>query len=189
MRRMPNCAAVMTALSAAVCLAGCSILPEPRQGRIEYFDLKPPAQLKSPPVEVEQFVTFSGERSRMVRRKRDIFVESSDFYKWAQSPGALLTRYLRLAFRTSLQSPASVREKCVIVRGEVLTFEMNGENAVLGVRYQLKYGSQAYCKTVLLTEKMKGSSPSAFAEAMSRAADRFVRSVAAEIGKLTEKRK
>ncbi len=189
MKKIPFCAGAVTVVAAAVCMTGCSILPEPRQSNIDYFDLRPPKQARSLPVDVEQFVTSSGERQRMLRRSKDICMESSDFHKWMQPVGPLLTRYLRLAFRSQLQNQPVSRDRCVILSGEVLSFERNGDEAVLGIRYQLKYDRTTYAKTVLITEKMDGSRPAAFAEAMSRAAERFVSTVGAEITKLTAKRK
>ena len=176
-------------IAAAVFSCGCSLLSEPRQTRIAYYDLKPPEKLSSLPVEVEQFVTFSGERQRMLRRKHDTSVVSSDFNKWMQSPGSLLTRYLRLTFRRNLSDPSYSGEQAVVIRGEVLIFEICGGNAVLGVRYQLKYDRQTYSKTVVIKEKMSSDCAEAFAEAMSKAASRFAGTVAAEIGKLCGKGK
>ena len=189
MKKIPFYVALIPVLAAVLSLTGCSILPEPRQSRIEYFDLRQPKQVRSLPVEVEPFVTSSGERQRMLRRSSGIFMESSDFHKWMQPVGPLLTRYLRLAFRNQLQNQPVNRDRCVILSGEVLSFERNGDKAVLGVHYQLKYERVTYAKTVLITEKMDGSRPAAFAEAMSRTAERFAATVADEITKLTAKRK
>jgi len=189
MKKILICAGTITSLAAAVCLTGCSILPEPRQSRIDYFDLRYPGLIQTRPIDVEQFVTSTGERQRMLRRKEHIYMESSDFHKWMQPAGPLLTRYLRLAFRNPHQKPPVNRDACVILSGEVLAFERNGDNAVLGVRYLLKYDRQTYTGTVLITEKINSSKPAAFAEAMSRAADIFARTVAAEIAKLPGKRK
>ena len=189
MKKIQICAGSIAALAAAVCMTGCSILPEPRQSRIDYFDLKYPDLIQSRPVDVEQFVTSTGERQRMLRRKQGISMDSSNFHKWMQPAGPLLTRYLRLAFRNPNQKQPVNRDHCVILCGEVIVFERDGDKALLGVRYQLKYDRQIYTRTVLITEKMAGSKPAAFAEAMSRAADRFSRTVAAEISKLPGKRK
>ena len=189
MKKIHICSGFPAAFAAVICLAGCSILPEPRQSRIDYFDLRYPDLIRTRPVDVEQFVTSTGERQRMLRRKEHIYMESSDFHKWMQPAGPLLTRYLRLAFRNPLPKQPVNRDDCVILGGEVLAFERNGDNAVLGIRYQLKYDRQTYTGTVLITEKINSSKPAAFAEAMSRAADSFARTVAAEIAKLPGKRK
>ena len=168
---------------------GCSLFTEPRQSAIEYYDLKPPEAIQSVPLDVEQFATFSGERQRMMTRENGITVRGSDFSKWNQSPGAMLTRYLRLAFRNQLQDPAVNREQAVTLGGEVLTFEKRGKAAVLGVRFHLKYKRNLYRKTVSVTVEMKQHSPTAFAEAMSTAAERFARMAAAEARRISTERK
>ena len=178
---------IPAALALGVC--GCSILPEPRQSSIEYYDLKPPAAIRSVPMDVEQFATFSGERQRMMSRVNETTVRANDFHKWNQAPGAMLTRYLRLAFRNQLKDPAVSRDRTVILGGEVLTFENRGKTAVLGIRFHLKYKRQVYSKTVAVTVEMKKHSPAAFAEAMSTAAERFARMAAAEADRIAAKRK
>ena len=170
-------------------VCGCSLFPEPRQSAIEYYDLKPPAAIQSVPLDVEQFATFSGERQRMMTRENGTTVRGSDFYKWNQSPGAMLTRYLRLAFRNQLKDPAVNREQAVVLGGEVLTFENREKTAVLGVRFHLKYKRQVYSKTVSVAVEMKKLSPSAFAEAMSTAAERFARMAAEEARRISTERK
>ena len=173
----------------ALGFCGCSLFPEPRQSAIEYYDLKPPAEISAVPLDVEQFANFSSERQRMISRENEISVRSSDFHKWVQSPGAMLTRFLRLAFRKQLQDPAINRNQTVILSGEVLTFEKRGKTAVLGIRYHLKYKRQVYSKTVTIPVEMKNNSPTAFAEAMSTAAERFARMAAAEARRIAAERK
>ena len=189
MNSFNRCFKLVPAAVLALGICGCSLFPEPRQSAIEYYDLKPPAAVRSVPLDVEQFATFSGERQRMMTRKNEITVRGSDFHKWNQSPGAMLTRYLRLAFRNQLQDPAVNRKDAVILSGEVLTFEKHGNTAVLGVRFHLKYQRQVYSKTVEVTVEMKKSSPAAFAEAMSTAAERFARMAAAEADRIAAGRK
>lgn len=173
----------------ALGFCGCSLFPEPRQSAIEYYDLKPPAAVRSVPLDVEQFATFTGERQRMMTRKNEIMVKGSDFHKWNQSPGAMLTRYLRLAFRNQLQDPAVNRERTVILSGEVLTFEKRSGTAVLGVRFHLKCQRKIFTKTVAFEVKMKDRSPASFAEAMSTAAERFAQMAAAEARRISTERK
>ena len=188
MNSLTRCLKLVPAVFVLGC-CGCSLFPEPRQSAIEYYDLKPPAAIQSVPLDVEQFATFSGERQRMMTRDNDTTVRGSDFYKWNQSPGAMLTRYLRLAFRNQLADPAVNLEQTVILGGEVLTFENRGKSAVLGVRFHLKYKRKVYSKTVLVAVKMKNHSPTAFAEAMSTAAERFARMAAAEARRISTERK
>ena len=141
------------------------------------------------PLDVEQFATFTGERQRMMSRKNEISVKGNDFYKWTQSPGAMLTRYMRLAFRNQLKDPAVNREQTVILSGEVLSFEKRSSTAVLGVRFQLKYKRKVFTKTVSVEVKMKNKSPAAFAEAMSTAAERFAQMAAEEARRISDEGK
>ena len=175
-------------LSGMMTLCGCSLYSPPEQSAIEYYDLIRPAKIASVPIDVDQFVNFSGERQRMVRRKTETVVRCSDFHKWIQAPGSMLTRYLRIAFRSEEGESILKNADPVTLRGEVLVFELNNGFAELGIRYQLRRGNQALTKTVLIREKLEGSGPDAVAAAMSRAAGRFARMIAGEAGKMAAKR-
>ena len=183
---------VLKPLFAGCCTAlfcGCSLLTGNSQSPIEYYDLLLPDKLSAVPINVEPFASFAGERLRMVRRRDATRIYGSDFHKWAQAPGALLTRYLRLAYRNEpVENPLKTGEP-VTLRGEVLAFELDQGIAKLGIRYTLRRGYQSYTKTVLLQEKLDGKGPKAFSEAMSRAADRFARLAAAEAAKFPAGRK
>ena len=174
---------ILSAVFCGMVLSGCSLLSEPDQSAIEYYDLKQPDRLGAVPVTVEQFANFSGERQRMIRRKNETEIKSSDFHKWMQSPGGLLTRYLRLAFRNDDNDNLFQSSSPVILSGEVLTFEVNQNHAELGVRYRLQRGRKKFSKTVLIQEKLDGKGPKAFSLAMSKAAERLARKIAAEAGK------
>ena len=168
-------------------LCGCSLFSQPEQSSIKYFDLIRPEKIATVPIDVDQFVNFSGERQRMIRRETETVVRCSDFHKWIQSPGSMLTRYLRIAFRNDENESILRNSNPVIVRGEVLVFEVDHGFAELGIRYQLRRGSQSFSKTILLREKLNGNGPDAAAAAMSRAANRFAREVAREAGKFADK--
>ena len=178
----------LAVLAGTMTICGCSLFSPPEQAAIEYYDLIRPAKIASVPIDVDQFVNFSGERQRMVRRKTETVVRCSDFHKWIQAPGSMLTRYLRIAFRNEEGEDIRKNTDPVTVRGEVLVFEVNEDFAELGVRYQLRRGSQSLSKTVLLREKLESRTPDALADAMSRAANRFARMIADEAGKFAGKR-
>ena len=183
-------AKIPAGLVCGLLLSGCSLFSPPDQTAIEYYDLNRPERLSSVPIRVEQLVSFSGERQRMIqRRDNGISIRSSDFHKWVQSPGGMLTRYLRLTFRNEEKDNLLKNADPVILRGEVLVFEISGGCAELGVRYQLTHGRTSLEKTVLIREKMDRKGPEAFSLAMSRAAHRFARMIASEAGKLSAGRK
>ena len=177
------------ALFGIMLLCGCSLLSTPDQSAIEYFDLARPEKTVSVPIDVEPFASFSGESRRMVRRTDEFSIRGSNFDKWLQSPGGMLTRYLRIAFRNEIGESILKNADPVIVRGEVLIFEVNKGFAELGVRYHLRYRKASWIKTVLIREKLDRRGPEAFARAMSRAANRFAQTIALEAGQIAAERK
>lgn len=181
--------AVFPAACGIMTLCGCSLFFPPDQTAIEYYDLVRPEKTDAVPVYVEQFVNFSGERQRMIRRKNKTSVLCSNFHKWIQSPGGMLTRYLRLAFRNDEKENIWKNSNPVILRGEVLVFEFNDGCAELGIRYHLTRGRQSFSKTVLIREKMESKDPESFSRAMSRAAARFAKMIAGEARQFPAERK
>ena len=173
----------------AVCMlfCGCALLSDPEQTETRYFDLKCPEQIVSMPIDVREFTSMSGERFRMFVRKNETSIHSSEFHKWIQTPGSLVTKYLRLAYRENAADKAQP-EHPVQLRGEVLLFETHGGCAELGVRYLLKLNERILGRTVLLKEKMEKTGPEAFADAMSRAVRRFALQIAAEAKALQTER-
>ena len=189
MKRLDSCGKVLAVLLVSGACCACSLLSSPEQSSIAYYDLRQPEKIASVPLNVDQFVSFSGERQRMAKRDHLTRINGSDFHKWVQSPGGLLTRYLRLAFRNEAgDDPAKIAESARL-SGEVLTFEIDGDDAVLGVRYHLRRGKHGFSKTVLIREKLESSSAESFSLAMSKAADRLARQIAADAAKLPAERK
>jgi len=189
--RMRGSGLVLPAVVSGVMVmsCGCSLLSPSTQSSIEYYDLVRPEKIDSAPVNVEQFASFSGERHRMIRRKDKTFIRGSDFNKWLQSPGSMLTRYLRIAFRNGIDDSILKNADYVAIRGEVLVFEVNDGYAELGIRYNMQYRKVSLTKTVLIREKLERRGAEAFSLAMSRAANRFAKMVAAEANQIKAGRK
>ena len=175
---------LLSAVSTLFC--GCALLSEPVQTETRYFDLKCPEQIASVPIDVREFTTMSGERFRMSVRKNETVILGSEFHKWVQTPGSLVTKYLRLAYRENTDDKVQKKHP-VQLRGEVLLFETHGGFAELGIRYQLRLNEHKIGRTVLLKDKMEKTGPEAFADAMSKAVQRFARQIAAEAETLTER--
>ncbi len=155
--------------------AACSIFPEPQQTETFYYDLTVPDRIALPkPVEILPFASITGERFRMACREKGNIIRANEFHKWVQTPGTLMTKYLRLAFRNEPGDSGNPTTDFIQISGTVLLFEMDNGFAELGVRYQIQYGPQAKInKTIMIREKLAGNTPVQFAEAMSRAANRF----------------
>lgn len=189
MKKIYSCFALPMTVSGVMLLCGCALMSAPAQSSIEYFDLVRPEKIDSVPINVEQFASFSGERQRMIRRKNETSIQSSDFNKWLQSPGSMLTRYLLLTFRNDTGENILKNADPVTVRGEILVFEVNKDHAELGVRYHMRYRKVSLTKTVLIREKLEHRGAEAFSLAMSRAANRFAQMLALEAGKIMAERK
>ena len=175
--------------SCAALFCGCSLLSGNTQSPIEYYALQEPEKLAAVPIDVEPFGCFSGDRLRMVQRRDGTRIHGSDFHKWAQPPGAQMTRYLRMAFRNDPADDPLKSAAPVTLRGEVLAFESDQGFAKLGIRYTLRQKHASCTKTVLIHERISGKGPQAFAEAMSRAANRFARLVASDAARFAAERK
>lgn len=162
--------------------AACSIFPEPKQTETTYYDLTVPDRIALPePVEILPFASVTGERFRMACREKDNIVLANDFHKWVQPPGSLLTKYLKLAFRNEPSDPGKPTAPSLVISGTVLLFEMRDGYAEMGVYFQIQYGAQGkVAKTIMIREKLADSTPARFAEAMSKAANRFALILAEE---------
>ena len=160
-------------------LCGCSLLPEPAENVTRYFDLGLPAKtLKAAygNVTILPFTSSSGERYRMVYRKNNLLC-GDDNNKWQMPPGSLITKYLTLAFSDSGadRNPGNIRNT---LSGSVTAFEADKGDAVLGLRYKIRKdfsGRKAAAvieRSLFLREKIKENTPSGFASAMGRAAEK-----------------
>lgn len=168
--------------------AACSIFPEPKQTETLYYDLTVPDRIALPgPVEILPFASVTGERFRMACREKNNIIHANDFHKWVQPPGSLLTKYLKLAFRNEPSDSRKQGTTPLLISGTVLLFEMRDGYAELGVYYQIQYGTQDKInKTIMIREKLADSTPSQFAEAMSKAASRFALILAEESSSLVQ---
>lgn len=170
-----------------ILLAGCSIFPAANNQKTHYYDLtQPPRITLHQPLEVLPFVTTSGDRFRMAARIGKSEIAGDDFHKWILPPGSLLTKYLRLAFRDTPETHLQSEEDPMTLNGEILTFEISGKYAELGVRYHLNYKKKQLDKTILLREKLAEETPAGFAAAMSKTAEKFAGIVATDANRMSQ---
>ena len=172
---------ILSAALLCVCGCACTLFSPEEPSGTSYFDLEQPERIPLPvPVEVAPFSSASNERFRMSFRENAVLFRSSDRNRWAQTPGMLLTKYLRLTFRNGEKDVPADPGRKVHLKGEVLAFNTSGDQAELAVRYTLQYKDRVVGKTVLFREKMKQFTPEGFAHAMSRAAFRLAQLVRKE---------
>ena len=170
---------------------GCSIFPTPANTETRYYDLDiPPRSDTNIQIEVSTFSTSAAERYRMSVRENGNLISGRDFHKWAQTPGPLVTKYLRLAFRCKPdETPAadkqiSREENICRLSGSILLFEEDHKTAKLALHYRLSAGDAAekvmISHTILVEQEMESSTPEAFAKAMSQAAAKAAKRILAD---------
>ena len=177
-------------LPAALAAAGgCSIFPTTDNTETSYYDLNIPERCATGcRIEVAPFSSMTNERFRMASRGEGNIIHGREFHKWVQTPGPLISKYLRLAYRDAAdtaRSSAAGKEGRYHLGGTVLVFESDRGEAKLGHRYVISWGASGERKhtgrTVLVTEKISDDTPGAFANAMSRAAAKVSQMILADI--------
>lgn len=155
----------------------CSILPAPQKVSIHYYDLGIPSKIFSSTkgnISVRPFVSFSGERFRMVRRKGNLLY-NDDNNKWQMPPGSLVTKYLTLSYRSEGKAAKNIRPD-IMVGGKVTAFEMDNDTAILGISYHVRMpakkdgtAGKSWERNILIREKCAGKSAADYASGMSKA--------------------
>lgn len=167
---------VSTSVFTLFFICSCSLLPQPDNIPVCYYDLGIPEQAElsaGKVVTVLPFSSLSGERFRMVQRTK-FLLENDDNNKWQMPPGSLVTKYLTLFFRQDLSSGGNTA-RSITLGGTVTAFENDGENAVLGLVYRITFpgvDSQrrvAVQRNILIKEKLLNNKPASFASAMAKA--------------------
>ena len=179
---------------------GCSIFPTPDNTETLYYDLDIPERCNTDlQIEVSPFTTMTSERYRMATRGEDNVIHGREFHKWVQTPGPLVTKYLRLAYRDNAsgtipdEQAAAKPENIYHLTGTVLVFEADKGMAKLGHRYVISRGKSGeknmVIRTILVTDKMADDTPGEFADAMSRAVAKASRLILADIETMAKNRK
>ncbi|NOY75027.1 MAG: hypothetical protein GXP32_04460 [Kiritimatiellaeota bacterium] len=132
--------AASSAMSAAALLffvAGCGVLSTETYKETNIYDLGIPKNINKPriPVSIGRFRMLGPYKSRMVLRHSGNRLDFNDYKKWSQSPGLMLSRYLKLA----LETPAGAGGKHT-VSGTILVFEADESTKTISlmVVYDIK---------------------------------------------------
>lgn len=154
-------------------VTSCVLSPTPFR-EVKYHDLGNPEAIneQGPFVEFSRWTLNGPYKTKMVFRGANNQLIINEYHKWAQTPDALLGRYLTLAFRGR---PESDSVKRYIVKGSILAFEANQEKsqAVLMIEYSIVDPYQGKKKSFsrTLTAEMAEVRPESLAGAMSKIAD------------------
>ncbi len=161
-------------LPAMLLLTGCVFTTEPHREPM-YYDLAAPTPEKPQNIlAVGSFDNDTPARQRMLYREAGSRIVPDEYNQWVQSPEMLLQRYFRNAFPIA---PGTDDSKLMELRGSINAFEIDLADpaAVLKINYQLSAGEQCRSGSIGIRERCDAKTPQAFANAMSRAAERAAR--------------
>ena len=134
-------AMAVLAAGAAFSAASCSILPSGQYREVRSFDIGVPASADFPAsLSIEPFGSDSACKFKMLYRSGGNEMLVDEYDRWTQTPGQMVTKYLRLAFRdtpgTQASAPQSVKYE---LSGSVLAFEadFDAKKVNLGIHYTI----------------------------------------------------
>ena len=168
-------------LCGMLCMS-CNFLPSEPYREVHSYDLGVPASAGLP-LSVQPFGTDSACKFKLLYRVGGNEMLIDEYNKWTQPPGQMLTKYLRLAFRSESGEAGKLPPQldCEL-SGSILAFEadLDAKKVNLGVHYTLssmKLDSKPGDRTTIFSQPFSTNEPEAIAEAMTKAAAQLVESV------------
>jgi ABC-type uncharacterized transport system auxiliary subunit len=160
-------------------LAGC-LFSGDTYHPVRFFDLGEPSATMMTNLQVGNFSVSGPYRHKMVFRTAEHELLVDEYNQWAQTPSALLTRYLRQAFSKSARARYQVD-------GDILVFagDPTANEAILEVVFTIR-DTAARDKVIAHGHRryptpLSGSDAPALAAAMTVAAAEFATDLAREI--------
>ena len=140
---------------------------------VHYYDLGRPDTVKNS-LNIDDISLEGAFKTRMLKRLKPESIQLDEYNRWSQSPDALLTHYLKLAF-----VPAGAVE----LNGEILSFEndLQQGKAFFTFHYQLTRNDELIYKGVFHSKKKCTSSASSFARAMAATAAELRRDISSHL--------
>jgi uncharacterized lipoprotein YmbA len=113
------------AAALALCLsAACSFLPSEPYREVRTFDLGVPEAIGSASaLQVQPFGADSACKFKMLYRAEGNEMLIDEYNRWAQPPGQMLTKYLRIASGSSRRSLLPLRGSEIRALRSILAFE------------------------------------------------------------------
>jgi|GEM_PF-1544252 len=187
MRPILRWSVVLTVLALAAGLAGgcrSGLLGSPDYREVHYYALQTPTPQKYDGynLEVASLRMLAAGRNKMVYRDATCQVLVDEYNKWVQSPSFLVRQYLQTYFSASPDNVSALPVELTL-KGSVVVFEINlqDKEALLGVEYTIVARDDVSIQlqnSVLIREKFTEERTEQYAQAMSRAVDRFCHSIA-----------
>ena len=170
---------ILIVAAAAVVLltfSGCFFNSEPPQ--IAFYDLQLPAENQEQcKFRVVLISNSTPSRTCMLYRQKNNQILQDEYNCWVQLPERMLMRYISMAYPWSKNSSKDLVE----VHATITAFEFNAVNneAVLALNYRMNKELAKQSGSVIVREKVNASTPEEFAAAMSRAAGKACKELAA----------
>jgi uncharacterized lipoprotein YmbA len=188
--------AILSGLIVAFISGGCSLFPSQPYKEVYSFDIGNPKPWGSKDFElaVKTFKNESACKGKMLYREQKCQILIDDYNLWAQPPGFMLTRYIQMAFDSTVNSRDDDRDKIQVfyIKGNILAFEIDFDDQVarLSVVYEIlrfKNNKAVAGGTRTFTAKYSEKSAEAFALAMSECAAHLVEHLNKEITETIKK--
>lgn len=171
-----NILSIAAAAAVLLSLSGCLFYSEPPQ--VAFYDLQLPAKAKEQcKFRVVLMSNSTPSRSCMLYRQKNNQILQDEYNCWVQLPERMLMRYISMAYPWGKNNSKDLVE----VHATITAFEFNAmdNEAVLALNYQMKKELEKQSGSVIVREKVNASTPEEFAAAMSRAAGKACKELAA----------
>ncbi len=172
-----------------IAASGCSIFPEAEYHEIQTFDLILPSHTVADGVNLSigNFSTNCPAKFKMLYRKGGSRIFVDEYNKWSQTPGQMISNYLK----AGLSGSNPVSKNTCTVSGSVFCFEidLDKDEAKLGVAYEIRNSEEERLLSTsrFYTVKFKEFTPENAAQAMSEAAGQFLADIIQEQKKLSSR--
>ena len=168
-----------------VLMSGCSIFAPTH--KVSTFDLGIPKSIAPTGIRLYIMPLMNNTETeyQMLYRMGEYQVEKDPYNRWLNTPGALVTSYLRNAFKYA----GSNSETDYTLSGEVTLFEINLENksTTLSVNYQILYKNKYIQeKETSFKHSFDKASPDIFAKTMAKTVADFATELRTELIKLSK---
>lgn len=162
-------------------LSGCFFNSE--HPPIAFYDLQLPAKVQEQcKFRVVLVSNSTPSRTFMLYRQKNNQILQDEFNCWVQLPERMLMRYIAMAYPWGKNSTIDTVE----VQVTLTAFEFNAADnaAVLAFNYRMNKALTNRTGSVIVREKVKANTPEEFAAAMSRAAEKACKELAAATAEL-----
>ena len=171
---------------------GCSILPQPQDQPVYYFNLGSPGKqnILNVPVELASVDFVVCEKTQMSFREGDNSVRFDEFNRWSDLPSNLLRRRLIMTLSNINSSQKSALQQLGTLDVEILRFDFDLKNKTANVAASFVLrggdGRKILGRTLIATEsKARIETAAGYAVAMSAAVTEMTNRLVSKLNALS----